>query len=124
MLKRALLTVVLPAVLIGCVGRSPQRKQAVDSWQGQYRHVSGKYDLRINEEVGHLISVEIVDARNSANTPRSNFLAEKTGNVAHMKLARPDPDCQVELKRTAEGVFVAESCGGTGDDAGLYRSVE
>jgi len=53
------LLVFLLMVAFGCAGKDPQRRQVVDSWQGQYRHVSGKYDLRIDKEAEDLISVEI-----------------------------------------------------------------
>lgn len=94
-------------------------------WSGQYRHISGKFELRLQQFAEDSLAADII-ALPESNPQHvfASFFAEIKNDVATSR-DRTDPDCRLELRLLKEGVEFSDFCHPVGHgDIGLYRSVK
>lgn len=121
MIKRERLgfVILLNFILICTVARSGTPKSL---WSGKYQHVSGKFELIIEQWDTDGLSVDIIRKNKPNDPPYGSFVAFiKRNKLAEFSDTR-QLSCKVLLKRVTEGIIVYDHCGGSGEDAGLYRN--
>lgn len=90
-------------------------------WSGKYHHVTGKFELIIEQWDTDELSVDIIRKNKPNDPPYGSFVAFiKRKNLAEFSDAR-EQSCKALFKRVPEGIIVYDHCGGSGEDAGLYQ---
>lgn len=97
----------------------------LSSWSGRYRHVSGEFELLLQQFAEDSLAADIVRVPESSQQDVfAGFFASIEKDVA-VSRDRTDPDCRFELRRLKEGIEFSDLCHPVGyHDVGLYKPVE
>ena len=121
LLRFFLVTFLLLAT--ACTSTKPTVTQS-DPWQGQYQHFSSRFVLILDHISKEFVEVDIFELpRSNAQRPRASFVADLKDNKAIFQAGRGEK-CRVELQLIDRGIIVSNFCNGTGEDTGLYRSID
>lgn len=121
-----ILVCALCAVQFSCASTKSfynDRAPVLSPWSGRYSHVSGKFELRVQQFAKDLLAADIIRVpdTNQHDDIFASFFAVIKNDVA-ISEDRTDPDCRLELKRLKEGIEFFDFCHPVGhQDVGLYR---
>lgn len=99
------------------------RAPVLSPWSGRYSHVSGKFELRVQQFAKDLLAADIIRIpdRGQHDDIFASFFAVIKNDVATSE-DRTDPDCRLELKRLKEGIEFVDFCHPVGhQEVGVYR---
>jgi hypothetical protein len=99
------------------------RAPVLSPWSGRYSHVSGKFELRVQQFAKDLLAADIIKVpdTNQRDDIFASFFAVIKNDIA-ISEDRTDPDCRLELKRRGESIEFFDFCHPVGDqNLGLYR---
>lgn len=100
-----------------------ERAPVLAPWSGRYSHISGKYELRVQQFEKNFLAADIIRVpdTNQSGDIFASFFAVIKNNVA-ISEDRTDPDCRLKLRRIKEGIEFFDFCHPVGhQDVGLYR---